>query len=243
MQYEKRIVVCDRAGLSPRPLITHIISILFSLSIILFAGVSKKIVPVSYAAGREEFTLEEAPVVEEENPIVETVEVQVHAASSALKVDKVMPVEIDKVIEEEHALEKLYHYDQETYITVAKMISGEAGGVESETERSACVWIACNRSLDPRYPDSIIAVITKEGQFTGYSPYNNYTEADYNLAVDVLERFYREQHGATALEVGRTLPADYFYFHGDGEHNYFKKTLDGTPYDFENSELVSPYVN
>jgi hypothetical protein len=42
--------------------------------------------------------------------------------------------------------------------------------------------------------------------------------------------------------VGRTLPSDYLFFTGDGEHNYFTKVQNGIPYVW-GSLLVSPYKN
>ena len=249
MQNERTTVVCIRAGIAPRPMLLLLTSLLLAFTIILSIEISEQNVSVSYAAEREDFPVERNESVmmnrsiEIEEVKVESINYNAQASSNYID-GKVSSSGIDRTIEEEVVvLTKLYHYDEETYITMAKMLSGECGGVESMTERSGCGWIACNRVLDPRYPDTIIAVITAEGQFTGYSPYNTYTEADYELAVDILERFYQEQHGATALEVGRTLPADYLYFHGDGKHNYFKKTIHGDPYVFGSDELVSPYMN
>ena len=134
------------------------------------------------------------------------------------------------------------HLSESTYVKGAKMLHGEAGGVPSTTERSGPLWVVCNRvdSDDPFFPDNLESVIEQEWQFDGYSPDGDYTQADYDLAVDVFERWYREKHGETAAEVGRTLPSDYLFFTGDGEHNYFRKTQDGPAYVW-GSELASPY--
>ncbi len=134
------------------------------------------------------------------------------------------------------------HYSEDIYIIGAKMLNGEAGGISSMTERSACLWIACNRVLDERYPDTLEEVITQKSQFNGYRKNQKYTDADYELAVDVFERFYREQNGETAEEVGRSLPKDYLYFWGDGKHNHFTKVQNGKSYVF-GSTLDSPYEN
>lgn len=136
------------------------------------------------------------------------------------------------------------HYPESTYIKGAIMLNGEAGGVESITERSGPLWTVCNRELsdDPFYAKGLEAIIEQEWQFTGYKPDGKYTQADYDLAVDVFERFYREQHGESSEAVGRTLPQDYLFFTGDGEHNYFTKVQNGTPYVW-GSVYVSPYKN
>lgn len=136
------------------------------------------------------------------------------------------------------------HFPESTYIKGAIMLYGEAGGVDSIVERSGCLWIACNRVLsdNPFFPNDLESVIEQESQFDGYTIDGTYTKADYDLAVDVFERFYREQNGEPSDEVGRTIPVDYLFFIGDGEHNYFSKTQNGTPYVW-GSMFVSPYKN
>lgn len=140
--------------------------------------------------------------------------------------------------------EEIKHFPESTYIKGAIMLTGEAGGVKSLTEQSGCLWVACNRvdSNDPFFPDDLESVIEQACQFNGYTPNGTYTIECYNLTVDVFERWYREKHGETAVSVGRSLPIDYLYFTGDGEHNYFRKTQDGAIYVW-GSQLVSPYKN
>lgn len=136
------------------------------------------------------------------------------------------------------------HFPESTYVAGAIMVNGEAGGVSSITERSGCLWIACNRVMsdDPYYPDDLESVIAQIGAFDGYNPNGTYTEADYRLAVDVFERFWREQNGESSVSVGRSIPADYLYFWGDGDHNYFTKSQGGAPYVW-GSMFISPYIN
>lgn len=50
----------------------------------------------------------------------------------------------------------------------------------------------------------------------------------YLLAVDVLERWYREKRGEE--NVGRTLPAEYVYFWGNGRENFFRIEYQGKVY-------------
>ena len=137
---------------------------------------------------------------------------------------------------------EIKHFSESTYVKGAILLHGEAGGIPSLTEQSGVLWIVCNRvdSESSFFPDDIESVIEQEGQFDGYIPGETYTEADYELAVDVFERWYREKNGET--EVGRTLPKEYLFFLGDGEHNHFTTTQNGLPYKF-GSQLISPYIS
>lgn len=159
-----------------------------------------------------------------------------------MKTANSVPQQSTEVVEEVVALTK--HYPESTYIKGAIMVHGEAGGVPSITRRSGCLWIVCNRviSEDPFFPDDLEAVIEQKSQFDGYTPGNTYTQADYDLAVDVFERFWREQNGESSVTVGRTIPTDYLYFTGDGKENHFTKVQYGTPYVW-GSMFVSPYKN
>ena len=111
---------------------------------------------------------------------------------------------------------------------LAKTIYGEARGC-STTEQAAVVWCVLNRVDDGSglWPDDIIGVVTQEYQFAGYSPEHPVLPELYDLALDVLERWQREKAGED--DVGRVLPADYCYFHGDGKHNYFRQEYEGGP--------------
>ena len=108
---------------------------------------------------------------------------------------------------------------------LAKMLYGEARGIASDMEKAACVWCVLNRVDDSRFPDTVLEVLEAPYQFAGYS-------ADYpvlpelaTLAADVLNRYYAEKNGQQ--DAGRTLPADYFFFTGDGKRNHFTKEWNG----------------
>ncbi|MFG6330870.1 MAG: cell wall hydrolase [Lachnospiraceae bacterium] len=102
---------------------------------------------------------------------------------------------------------------------LAKMLYGEARGVASDTEKAACVWCVLNRVDDPRFPDTVLEVVAAPYQFAGYSAdYPVLPELEW-IAADVLTRYHEEKSGGD--NVGRVLPADYCFFTGDGEHNYF----------------------
>ena len=109
---------------------------------------------------------------------------------------------------------------------IAKTLYGEARGC-STTEQAAVAWCILNRVDDSSglWPDDIIGVVTQENQFIGYSPEHPVMPELYDLAMDVLERWQKEQNGET--NVGRVLPKEYCYFQGDGKHNYSRQEFEG----------------
>lgn len=118
-------------------------------------------------------------------------------------------------------------WTDEEVIVLAKMLWGEARGVNSDAEKAACVWCVLNR-VDHGYGD-IITVVTAPKQFVGYNA--------KNPSIDVLSRWYAEREGQ--VEVGRVLPADYLWFSGDGERNHFRNAYRGG--DRWDWSLPSPY--
>lgn len=121
---------------------------------------------------------------------------------------------------------------------IGRTIWGEAGGVPSATERAAVAWCVLNRA--DAWEQSIGEVVTAPLQFQGYRPEEIWGECPQehiDLAEDVLERWLAEKDGAE--DVGRVLPAEYLYFIGDGEHNYFSaEYMSGDYWDWS---LVTPY--
>lgn len=126
-------------------------------------------------------------------------------------------------------------WSEEEVDVLAKMVWGEARGVPSDTEKAACVWCALNR-VDHGYGD-IITVVTTPKQFVGYNEENPVDDGLITLCIDVLTRWYAEREGQ--VEVGRVLPADYLWFSGDGERNYFRNAYRGG--DRWDWSLPSPY--
>lgn len=116
--------------------------------------------------------------------------------------------------------EEISEMIQDSDVTLlARLVWGEARGL-STTEQAAVIWCVLNR-VDAGYADGTIrGVVTAKGQFTGYHSSNPVTDFHRDLAIDVLSRWYREQHGET--DVGRILPPEYLYFAGSGGHNWFR---------------------
>ena len=121
---------------------------------------------------------------------------------------------------------------------LAKTVYGEARGC-STTEQAAVIWCVLNRVDDECafWPDDIIGAATQPEQFHGYYAGNPVTQEHYELALDVIDRWQREKNGEA--DVGRVLPPEYLYFHGDGKHNHFRtEYTGGQTWDWS---LDSPY--
>lgn len=115
--------------------------------------------------------------------------------------------------------------DEDLWI-MAQMVEGEAGGC-SKIQKSAVVWCALNRLDSPRWPDTIVEVVTQKNQFQGYHSYNEPTEETIRIVQDVYARYWLEK--TYGYSYGRTLPKEYLYFRGDHVRtNYFYKVDGGT---------------
>jgi hypothetical protein len=97
-----------------------------------------------------------------------------------------------------------------TYI--AKTVYGEARGTSVDGQEKV-IWCILNRVDNPRFPNTIIKVITAPGQFHGYSSSNPCTDEMYELALDVIYRWQLEKNGG---ESNRNLGPEYLYFCADG---------------------------
>jgi hypothetical protein len=123
---------------------------------------------------------------------------------------------------------------------LAKLTWGEARGIKSITKQAAVMWCALNR-VDAKghgMGRSVEYVVTFPDQFAGYDP-DYPTVDDFGrdlkvLAADVLTRW------VTGSE-GRVLPAEYLWFDGDGEYNYFRDTYRRVNAHIWDWSLPSPY--
>ena len=111
------------------------------------------------------------------------------------------------------------YFTEDDVIAVAKMLWGEARGCELDNQQKA-VWCVLNRVDDPRFPDTILGVLSQPSQFHGYSPDFPVWDELYAVALDVLTRWSLEKQGVT---VERELPPEYVFFTGDGIQNHFRE--------------------
>lgn len=131
------------------------------------------------------------------------------------------------------------YYTDADVTMIARLIYGEARGIDSLTHKSAVAWCVLNR-VDAGYADGTIrGVITARGQFAGYSKRHPVTLTHWHVAKDVLERWEAEKEGNP--NVMRTLPQSYKYFSGNGKVNKFRQNYGSRTY--WNWSLPSPYVN
>ena len=123
-------------------------------------------------------------------------------------------VEIAETAEPEYEM----YFTEADVIALAQMLYGEARGCTVDNQIK-CVWCVLNRVDDPRFPDTIIGVVSAPGQFYGYSP--NFPVWDNLRAVtlDVLTRWSMEKQGA---DVARELDKNAVFFTGDGIQNWFR---------------------
>ena len=147
-------------------------------------------------------------------------------------ISKSQPKEEAPMVEEP----KTYNIPQEDINALARTIWGEARGIPSKAEQAAVAWCVLNR-VDAGYGNTVLEVVSAPGQFHGYSSSYPITDDLADLAKDVLTRWYREKDGE--VDVGRTLPSDYYYFNGHGGHNWFRKELRSSTY--WDWSLINPY--
>ena len=140
--------------------------------------------------------------------------------SSAADADGVPP-EVDTnglcVVEVKEPEYEMY-FTEADVIALAQMLYGEARGCTVDNQ-AKCVWCVLNRVDDPRFPDTIIGVVSAPGQFYGYSPSFPVWDNLYAVALDVLTRWSMEKQGA---DVARELDASFVWFTGNGVENVFR---------------------
>lgn len=120
---------------------------------------------------------------------------------------------------------------------LAKTVWAEARGVKSKAQQAAVVWCVLNRVDAGGYGETIVEVVSAPCQFA-YDPASPVTGEFLILAEDVLLRWGAEKAGEE--DVGRTLPADYLFFGGDGVENHFRKEYEKTGETWDWS-LPDPY--
>lgn len=116
-----------------------------------------------------------------------------------------------------------------------KVMIVEAGGVYPLSHRAAVVWCILNRA--DATGSSISSIITAPHQFA-WIPSKGYSQEQYELVKDIFTRWLLEKEGFE--NVGRVLPEEYKWFHGDGSQNHFRNAYSGS-YTIWDWSLPSPY--
>lgn len=142
-----------------------------------------------------------------------------------------LPIEAEDV-----AVKGFYSPTRADVECMARVLWNECRGVDSVDEQAAVAWCILNRVDSPRWPNTIQGVCTEPNQFA----YTNDAPIDEGLmwlAEDVVGRWLAEKEGDDVS--GRVLPANYYFFSGDGKHNYFRQEYRSA--DKWGWELSSPY--
>ena len=118
-----------------------------------------------------------------------------------------------------------YSYDSDQAVALAQLMWAEARGC-SKREQSLIAWTVLNR-VDACYSGltDFWSILTQPNQFYYWSSCG-YEEYEYEIAVDILQRWAAEKDGVE--DSGRTLPHGYLYYYGDGVHNYFSTDGNGS---------------
>lgn len=109
-------------------------------------------------------------------------------------------------------------YSSHEITLAAQTVWGEARGC-SRDEQKLVVWCICNRA-DARN-QSVEEVITAPHQFAGYDPDHPVEPEIVEVVEEVLQAWDR---GEEALVLSPyATSSEYQFFHGDGEHNWFRE--------------------
>ena len=177
--------------------------------------------------------------VEPESKVVEIIETPVETEVKVEKKDKEYVGPSAFVTTEKPYIKEGYtvYFTESDIEMLARLMWLEAGGIASDTEKACVAWTALNILDSPLYKGNTIEeVVTYPGRFYYKKSAKVYDDL-YALAEDVLIRWNNEKNGET--DVGRVLPNNYFYFAGDGKHNYFRDAYrGGNIWDYS---LPSPY--
>lgn len=177
------------------------------------------------------------PISELEPGKVTVHSIYIHPLTFVSRQDALRDSEIaQEPVEVKEEYSKLY--TDADAVALAQMVWGEGRGigelitwdgrvVSGDCQKAAAMWCVLNR-YDAGWSDSIIGAVAAPSQFHGYSSGNPIDEDLLELAYDVLDRWNNEKHGET--DVGRVLPADYFWFHGDGRYNHFRNEYNSNGY-------------
>ena len=113
-------------------------------------------------------------------------------------------------------LTRIWTYEEAEMI--ARTVWGEARGC-SDVQKAAVAWCILTRVDSPRFPDSVVGVVTSPGQFAGYNPTNPVDSHILAIVVEALRWWTVEE--IIPAEGWRILPPEYLYFSGNGYKNIF----------------------
>lgn len=141
--------------------------------------------------------------------------------------------QLNEITEKELSYKK--PYTESDIIMCAKVLYGECENVKDKANQAAVIWTILNR-VDSGF-GSIEEVITSPNQFA-YNKHFPVKDNLYELSVDVLERWTREQNGEA--DVGRVLPFEFKWYSGNGVINKFRDAC-YYPFEYWDFSMPNPY--
>lgn len=111
-------------------------------------------------------------------------------------------------------------YSEAEIEMLAKAVCGEAG-ICSTDEQRLVIWTVLQRVDGDHWGDTISDVITAKWQFVGYHPNNPIDPDIYTLCLEELAAWWSGAEPPTLAPYATTAP--YYYFDGDGRHNWYRE--------------------
>lgn len=110
-----------------------------------------------------------------------------------------------------------------TYVLLCNCVAYEANLSNIPMyEKAAVVEVIMNRVSSKNFPNSVKAVITQNGQFSGASSYTKSKDFTDKVTDEVKEAVSYYLNNKKLFNQG------YLYFRGNGSYNFFSKTYKGT---------------
>lgn len=106
-----------------------------------------------------------------------------------------------------------YEPDPAEVTVLAQTLYGECRGCSELQQRAVC-WCVFNRVDDPRFPDTIIGVVSAPLQLQGYSSSNPVWENLYEVAYSCMVDWHNGEN--------RVLDEDMCWFSGWNRINHFR---------------------
>lgn len=103
---------------------------------------------------------------------------------------------------------------------LARLIFGEARGVDSRVEQAAVAWCALNRMDAEGYAPEELAKVVNSSHFGGYSKTDPVYPHHWETAESVYDSWLEERETGRLSDI-RVLPKEYLYYWGTRTHNWF----------------------
>lgn len=103
---------------------------------------------------------------------------------------------------------------------LARLIYGEARGVDSKVEQAAVAWCALNRMDAQALEPSKLGTVVNQAHFGGYNSSDPVYPHHWELAESIYDAWIEERETGKLSSL-RVLPKEYLYYWGTRTHNWF----------------------